>query len=126
MTLRRGGLVSLYGDREALPRRPRRRQRMTMMTTIRAKGMVTPIMTLDAVDSPGSPWSDIDPAKLAASEGSSMEEMRGDGASSSLVDVDDGTISDEGEAESVVDRVLLPLCVVAVEASVGKVVARVS
>lgn len=55
ITLRLGGLVSLYGDCEVLAPRPRKRQIMAMARTIRATGMVTPIMTLEAVESPGLP-----------------------------------------------------------------------
>lgn len=68
------------------------------------------------------------PVRLAVSEGSSRDEMRGDGAPSRPVEVDDGTISEEDDVDSVVDRVSvpLPLRVVAVGTIVSAVVARVS
>ncbi len=87
--------------------------------------MVTPIITLEAVDSPGFPWSDKDPDKLAVNDGSSIDEMVGDKPPSSPVEVDDGTIS-EDVAINEVESLLLPLRVVVVETSVDKVVARVS
>jgi hypothetical protein len=51
--------------------------------------------------------------------------MVGNKPPSSPVEVDDGTIS-EDVASNEVERLLLPLRVVVVETSVGKVVARVS